>query len=75
MKTLKLSLAILALAGTASFAIAGPGPQFWVRPAAPKPAPAATAPAATVAAPAPVQTASAQPAACSCASGCAMMHR
>jgi len=42
MKTSRLLLAGL-LAGSVSFLTAGPGPQFWSRPAAPKPAPVAVA--------------------------------
>lgn len=77
MKALKLTVLALSLTG-ASIALAGPGPQFWVRPAAPKSA-GTTSNRATVATTTatPVKTASAQPANCSCctdASTCSM-HR
>lgn len=47
MKTSRLLLLAGLILGTASLLTAGPGPQFWVRPAAPKPAAAKVAPART----------------------------
>jgi len=40
-KTSRLLLLTALLAGSISLLTAGPGPQFWVRPAAPKSAPTA----------------------------------
>lgn len=51
MKTFRLALLAGALAGSALIVTAGPGPQFWSRPAAPKPL--ASPAVATVASPAP----------------------
>ena len=74
MKAIKLTIAALVLAGTASFALAGPGPQYWIKQSAPKPA--ATAPATTPVATA-TTPAAAQPAPCACCTtgtGCSMHH-
>lgn len=58
MKTSRLLLAAGLLAGTVSLLTAGPGPQYWNRPAAPKtPAPAVVAPAPTATSPAASATA------------------
>jgi hypothetical protein len=65
MKIYRLLLLAATLVGSAAALSAGPGPQFWIRPAAPK-AKVATAPAASARPAAPATLAVTSCATCAC---------